>query len=677
MNNHRKSWIFLAVCLAVIFISSFFASEIQSNWNSVKVTDLRNAVNSGSWAKDTSVTVKGSVVSGILFVPQSASAANKLPAVVLTHGYLNNRQLQLQNAIELSRRGFIVLTIDREAHGNYNNAEAGSSLFARGLYNAAKYLYNLDYVDQNKIGISGHSMGGFDTAAALMEDSANVAQLVNSAVGNFAGDIGRTDLTPQNGYGLGIVSAGLLQAWDSFAGANDNVSVGILKADDDEFFFGAASWSNPGNTLADGTPSLSRQYLNSVYGAKFVGISTDDPINVQNGGIYVNGSLENVTEGTASSAPFRTIYQNNEIHPLNTFSVNSAASISNFFYTAFGTPSGASYIPSTNEVWMVKEMFSCIGLAAFFAMIIPLADLFLAIPFFTRLRKRKQDPDALPPLPALKGAQMHSFYWLTGIVVTVFAGFSIRMFCEQLGAEWFPLSPAFPQDTTNWVAMWADAVGLFALGATLVIWGLNGIVNRMRSDKGAALYNSSPVDAAKIEGGIGALAQTLLLAGMLVGIVYAVLNFIWGIWTVDFRIFTFNVNAFNVPMLLPTMLRYSVIFGIFFCLNSILNQNYRVKNLPECATIAINAFFNVAGIVLVMIIQYATFKSTGVLWQPDMNLGYIVLFPIVPILVIGTIFSRILCKKTGNAWLGGFVNALLFTMITCANTATSFHYIMG
>ena len=84
-----------------------------------------------------------------------------------------------------------------------------------------------------------------------------------------------------------------------------------------------------------------------------------------------------------------------------------------------------------------------------------------------------------------------------------------------------------------------------------------------------------------------------------------------------------------------------------------------------------------AGVLLVILIQYIHFKTTGSLWQPSMNLGYIVAMPLVPILIIGTIISRSFYRKTGNAWLGGLVNTLIFTIITCANTATSFHYILG
>jgi hypothetical protein len=280
-------------------------------------------------------------------------------------------------------------------------------------------------------------------------------------------------------------------------------------------------------------------------------------------------------------------------------------------------------------------------------------------------------------LPALKGTQKHVFYWLTGILVTLFAGFTIHAFCTKLGAEWFPLTAAYPQDTTNWIAIWAISVGLFALAINLIFWGINAFINHMRYGKDAYLYNVNPLQAAKIDGGLGALAKTVLLAGILVGTIYTVLYAVWAIWKVDFRIWTFDAKVFNVGQLLPTMLRYSMFFGIFYCINSILNVNYRAKNVPEWLSVLINCFFNIAGIVLVVAIQYGTFKGTGVLWQKDMALGYILMFPMIPVLIIATILSRVLYKKTGNAWLGGFVNALLFTIITVANTCASFHYIMG
>ncbi|MBQ6124167.1 MAG: alpha/beta fold hydrolase, partial [Spirochaetales bacterium] len=208
----KRNLILLCIGLCVILCSSFFASMIQSAGFTVKVYDLRNQTNSGSIEIDgKKATVSGKVVSGILFVPKAASETNKRPAVVLTHGYLNNRELQLQNAIELARRGFVVLTIDREGHGNYPNSGSQNAMMATaGLYDSAKYVYNLPYVDQTKIGISGHSMGGMTTASVLSSDNGATFDANGKATGN----------------GHHIIKAGLMQGWSSFMGAGADVSVG-------------------------------------------------------------------------------------------------------------------------------------------------------------------------------------------------------------------------------------------------------------------------------------------------------------------------------------------------------------------------------------------------------------------------------------------------------------------
>ena len=195
--EHKKTLLCLIIGLLVIIVTSLCGSLTQSAGGTIAVTDLRNETNTGYitqevYNEETGETttketkVAGKVVSGILFKPKAATADNPLPGVVLTHGYLNNRELQLPFAIELARRGFVVLTVDREGHGNYpNTGDTGAMMATNGLYDSAKYLYNLDYVDKDKIGISGHSMGGYTTAATLMSDNADTG-------------------------GLGIISAGLI-----------------------------------------------------------------------------------------------------------------------------------------------------------------------------------------------------------------------------------------------------------------------------------------------------------------------------------------------------------------------------------------------------------------------------------------------------------------------------------
>ena len=666
--KNKVAVIFLIVCILVIFLSSFIASAIQSNGWSIEVTDLRDAENEGTAISLTGeeTEINGKVVSGILFKPKDATADNPLPAVVLTHGYLNNREMQLQNAIELARRGFVVLTVDREGHGNYENSGEQSAVMATsGLYDSVKYLYNMDYVDKDKIGISGHSMGGMTTALTLSQDRQ-----------------------------LGLVSAGLIQAWSSFMGAGADVDVGMLKAQDDEFFF----TTNEGE---DGT--ISREYLSTQEAKTFIG-NAELKGDVVSGAIYVNGQAVETTGGQETEGAFRVVYEISGVHPQNHCSVEGANAVVNFFYNAFGTPNGYEYISEGNQVWWVKEAFSLIGMIGFFALIFPLVSLLLTTPVFRSLRVAKQqvveetvvvtdetgaeqtmvcqklvwDGANIPLQPKpLKGVQKNISYWLAAIGIMLFSGFSIHSICTEYGSKWFPNTQLYPQDTTNWVAMWAVCSALFSLAVILFFWLANTVVNKIRYGDNYLEYQENPFAAGKIATGLGGLLKTFVLALLVLGILMAVLYTNWAIWTVDFRIWTLAVKVFDMGVLLPTIVRYGVFFGIFFIVSALFNETYRASNIPEWASTLINVFFNFFGVLLVIAIQYGEFTSTGVMWQPDMNLGYIVLFPMVPILAIATVISRRMTAKTGNMWLGAFINTLLFTLITCSNTASSFAYIMG
>ena len=176
-NKHKWAYAMLCCCIVLILVAVLFGSMIQTAGWKYKVEDLRNKTNSGKISLvavddgDTEAkeyTVSGKVSSGILFTPKKASADDKRPAVIFTHGLYNNREMQLQNAIEMVRRGYVVMVIDHQNHGHY--VGASGSFDGVPFMEAAKYLYNLPYVDQGKIAVSCHSMGGSSTNNALLKD---------------------------------------------------------------------------------------------------------------------------------------------------------------------------------------------------------------------------------------------------------------------------------------------------------------------------------------------------------------------------------------------------------------------------------------------------------------------------------------------------------------------------
>jgi pimeloyl-ACP methyl ester carboxylesterase len=112
-----------------------------------------------------------SMIHSTLQKPVYATDTDPLPGVVVIHGSLQNKEWVMAFGIELARRGFVVLTIDANGHGN---SEAGSGSGAAAL----DYITSLDYVDDTQIGLIGHSMGGGIAWSAMEDSSVYVRALV-------------------------------------------------------------------------------------------------------------------------------------------------------------------------------------------------------------------------------------------------------------------------------------------------------------------------------------------------------------------------------------------------------------------------------------------------------------------------------------------------------------------
>lgn len=102
-----------------------------------------------------------------LIKPQNFKAP--LPALIFIHGWKSNQEGNIKRAEEISKLGFVCLTLDLRGHGE----SAGKiDLFSRedhleDIKAAFKYLSNLKDIDPNRIGILGSSYGGYLSAVAL------------------------------------------------------------------------------------------------------------------------------------------------------------------------------------------------------------------------------------------------------------------------------------------------------------------------------------------------------------------------------------------------------------------------------------------------------------------------------------------------------------------------------
>ena len=734
-NKHKWAFIMLACCIVLILIATLFGSMIQTAGWSATVEDLRGVSNSGTIklvaTDDGSTTaeeykVTGKVSSGLLYVPKAASAENKRPAIVFTHGYLNNREMQLQNVIEMVRRGYVVLAIDYAEHGHNDVDSKGSNSYGaimngEVMLNAAKYLYNLPYVDQAKIGVSGHSMGAYCTAQALSLDGVFYGK---QTVENF-----------KAGHNMGIISAGLCQGNEAptYAQIGNNViAAGLVKASADEFFFKSNQKEaiyNPvhkdsvtkdnyvGLYLKKGKDYV-EQTANDRYrkNAQYYRLTSSSvssifyltgdvayrftralPTNTNlsniadwttgNGTIYANGaqiagkdgrklvSAQRKGEALASATQsIRVVYEAKETHPMNHMSTKSASHIIDFFYNAFGRPEGVSFKAPTNQTWWLKETFAIFGFIGIFGMLLPLTDILLGTRLFASLKLKEGELEEAPLL--LKKPRKHVSYWLSAILTAWFGAWSLKNMSTGVNimsvlniSGLFPASKGFVYDNISKIAVWGMLCAGFAVAISGVIWIINRCINVFWYKEESANYDEHPFDGFKIRSWQNVL-KTPLLAAILIGIFFGTSALLWRWTTVDFRFWTFDLRVFDLDRL-PSMLLYVPFFFIFYMVSAALAKNYRVKDLPEWATIIINVAANVLGIVILIGIANQHYINTGAMVTSANNLWYIVAYPIIPCVATATILARRLYVRTGNAWLAGIVNAVIMTIMACANTAVS------
>jgi hypothetical protein len=87
ISRKKKSARWLCVACALMLISMIAVALIQTSGGTIAVRDL-------SWE-----TTSGYQMNGLLFIPSAVSAKKPAPAIVVSHGMFNNREMQDANYV--------------------------------------------------------------------------------------------------------------------------------------------------------------------------------------------------------------------------------------------------------------------------------------------------------------------------------------------------------------------------------------------------------------------------------------------------------------------------------------------------------------------------------------------------------------------------------------------------
>jgi len=608
MVNHIKSNKFLFICIGIIFIASFFASIVQTSFGSVNI-QLKKLE-----------TGDGQTLVYDLYKPKSANSSNKVPFVVVVPGFQRSKEALSNIAIELSRRGFAVALIDPYAQGM---SSSSTTRFAAtdqgyGMFPLVDYAYegNFDFVDTNKIGSTGHSMGG-NAAIRGADYFGKEAIKLNTK--------SKLDSVFVSGYVLTLRD-------NILKDSKSNMGISYALYDEGAFRNELKGWDAANMEIAP----ESLRVINNI-------LEKDSQIDRVELGKYY---------GSKDNNNLRVIFNEKLLHPFQPYNKEATANQINYFDRVFGFP---NKLEPNDQIWQFKELLTLINMVVSLIMLIPLTRMLLQINFFKEIIK--PIPDALP----VQSKRSRIVFWIIFFISASIACITFIpmvdiakvLFADAANREltWF-----FPQRMNNSVMLWAALNGTIGIVIFLLSFYFFGKHHGVKK-------KSWGLKVSKKE-----LTKTIILGILVFSIYYGILFINYFIFHIDYRFWFMGVRVFQPEMLL-VLLMYFPLFFIFFFSNSLrVNGSMRFKNQSEWQSRLIAGFANSLGLILIIVIQYVTYAFTGTVYWTTNWLSVNLLFGIVPMMFILPYFNRIFFNMTGRVYLGPIITCLIFIMILSTNT---------
>ena len=672
MRTKRTKWaVLLGLLLICAFVALTIANGIQTDHGNIVVTEgVIDAYRGEGGAEHLGMlTYK-------LYTTRTATAENKSPGVLLLHGYQNDRETNAAYAIELARRGVVVLSLDEYGHGfsepglkergyvnhtvkvnygeesvelgtykkaggtvryrllmNFSNLsffndyyskdEDGNAIYDSSCGGAAAYavLATMDNVDSTRLGISGHSMGtwaGWSVAAAFAgteyEPRATVLQ---------CGELFRDSV-----YDTGKIHFNnvlLLQAkWDEFSYFRD-----YKRVVDDEL-------------------------LRSDLRCEFLGTTADKAAWDTTFGSFEDGTARRM----------ELLYTN---HRLTTHNARGLAVALDWFKAAFG-PESMNDLASTDQTAVGKEWLVLFAMLVTLLAIVPLAELLLTIPFFAAI---------VQPLPPKANIKPRGKWWKSAIITMLIAGLTYP-FMTQLGHALLPLPEGiFRMTVGNGFIGWYSLLIIVMLVTSLTAWRKAKKTETFDGFYGMGL--GAEKEPRKISWKL--LGKSALLVLCLLGMVYAVVALAGCLYLLDLRFIWPFFKTFTWARL-GQFCVYLPLFALFFLLNnSKIMASMRTEATYEPGAKGFlgswwrNALMMVGGVLLIVLIEYIPF-FLGIGPGADMLFGstfggpfmsLLILF--VPQVLVFSLFCTYLYRRTGSVYPGALLVASLAAWIVTGGSA--------
>jgi dienelactone hydrolase len=648
-----KPSIIFGVCILVSFFCVGLAALIQSGFGAV-------SIESGFFTPERRDAAGGLPVriAYKLYRPKTATAANPAPAVLVMHGYQNDKETSAAFSIELARRGITALSIDLYGHGgtspgmrgrgggkykltNLDKTISGPSRFllmmtfsvldffhpeissgladsSMGGKSAYRYLASLPFVNSKQIGITGHSMGtwaSWSVAAAFPEHRALALQC--------------GELFPPAYY-------------DSNTIRFNNVL--LLQARYDEFDY-------------------FRDYQRNVIGLEKTSLRYHDFMG-QNEPVSWNKTYGDFANGSARRME---LIQNN--HRLTTHDNHALTTTINWFTKALEVNSN---LADSNLVYMIKEVLILLSMLAALVSMLPLFLILSSFKFFAPLAQPlDQNPEMLSPLKR----------WITAVISMLISGLTFP-FLGQLGHGLIPVPEnIFRMTIGNGFITWLTFLTLVSI-VLLVFWRRGQGGKWSLSNLGLAgnplpgLPFTRPANrSSKI------IPRAILMAFILTGLIYGLVCINTRIFQLDFRFIWPFFRPFS-PLRFSQFWVYLPFYGAFFLVNAGVKL-YGQLRLPERKSPALtqlvwwaySVLVMLGGVCIIALVEYIPFfmgygPGVDLLFSPLFGGPFMsVMILLIPQFAVFFFLSTWLYRKSGTVYTGSFVVAILAAWVLSGGSA--------
>lgn len=605
-KTKKTAQIILCISLALMLLCGIVVNAVQTSGGKVAMREL------------TIETDSGYTMSAYLLVPKTATAENPAPAIVTSHGYLNNKEMTDANYVELARRGFVVLAIDQPDHGDSDVTPDFFILAPDGVYQGVLALSRMPFVDTSRIGVTGHSMGSWSVNAAIQADNLNETPLIAAAL------IHCNDPLYQDADG-------------NFANPYGSRDVAVISAIYDEFFGTSVS--------ADGQPLSSPYFMETATAQTFLNFGRN-PAESE-----VREAYTEYREDVDGKETLRIVYRPPIIHPWSHFSARSESYICDFFSKTLSAPNP---IDPNNQVWQWKEAFNFVGVIGFVLFLCSFTTLLVFTPTFACLRA----DETVKPMP-VKDKTGKLWFWLSLAAGSVF-GSLVYLTLVNMGN-----SMAVAQGEAMGLGLWSTACGLFTILSMAVYYFVYGKKNGLDlAERGVKMP-------------LKKLGLSVLLALIVVTVGYGLVFVEDYFFLADLRLWTLAIKAFELPIL--RYLPYVLLFFTYYIAISVATNCFNYNDIGGKANGVICALFAALPAVVLPAIQYGTYYSTNnMMWfqrtmaDPNYPMYVLWLFPIILILFGSTLVTRVIYRHTKNPYIAGIINALIVGLLTITNTCSVF-----